>query len=135
MPIIFDLPIPIRHSAAMMQPMVLALRVMDMVEKSFQKQVFATICGLQAQGVDPYSRARHLPGLLPVGPDEIADQSPEARHRLCARLTQALRRERVLGRAGHWTYDLNRHLGLWQALRAETMNSKTAHAGAVISAP
>jgi hypothetical protein len=30
-----------------------------------------------------------------------------------------LRVERARGRAGHWTYDLNRHIGLLQAMKAE----------------
>jgi len=34
-------------------------------------------------------------------------------------LRRALRRERALARAGHWAYDLNRHLALAQALAAE----------------
>ena len=32
------------------------------------------------------------------------------------RLETALRREQALGRAGHWAYDINRHIGLRQAL-------------------
>lgn len=35
-----------------------------------------------------------------------------------ARLTRALRAERRLGLAGHWSYDLNRHIALAQQLRA-----------------
>jgi hypothetical protein len=34
-------------------------------------------------------------------------------------LSRALRAARRRGRAGHWTYDLNRHIGLVQAFRAE----------------
>ncbi|MEI2384614.1 hypothetical protein [Breoghania sp. JC706] len=36
-----------------------------------------------------------------------------------ARLARALRGERRRGLAGHWTYDLNRHIALLQAYRAE----------------
>jgi hypothetical protein len=37
-----------------------------------------------------------------------------------ALLARELRAERALGRAGHWTYDINRHIGLMQAYKAET---------------
>ena len=36
-----------------------------------------------------------------------------------ARLARSLRDERKRGRAGHWSYDLNRHLALTQAYEAE----------------
>lgn len=40
----------------------------------------------------------------------------EERGRIVARLTRRLRRERQRGLAGHWSYDLNRHIALKQAL-------------------
>ena len=72
-----------------------------------------------AAGVEPYDRARHLPRLIPVEPDRLADGSAENRKRILAALARALRAERNRGRAGHWTYDLNRHIGLKQAYAAE----------------
>jgi hypothetical protein len=57
--------------------------------------------------------------LLPLGPDEIAGSEPETTRRIVLKLAHALRVERARGRAGHWTYDLNRHIGLMQALKAE----------------
>ena len=72
-----------------------------------------------AAGSRDYDRSRHLARLIPVGPDEIADQSPPARRAILAKLSRALRAERNRGRAGHWTYDLNRHIGLCQAYAAE----------------
>ncbi len=66
-----------------------------------------------------YDRRLHLPRLLPLDPDAIADFSVEASRRIVRRLASALRSERTRGRAGHWTYDLNRHLALIQAYRAE----------------
>ena len=72
-----------------------------------------------AAGVESYDRTRHLPRLLPIAPDEIADDSVAAGRRIVARLARALRAERSRGRAGHWTYDLNRHIGLKQAYAAE----------------
>jgi hypothetical protein len=74
---------------------------------------------LVAQGVEPYDRARHLPRVLPIGPEEIADESDAMRRAILRRLARALRAERNRGRAGHWTYDLNRHIALAQAYAAE----------------
>ncbi len=68
---------------------------------------------------EPYDRLRHLPRVLPVGPAELADESVAARRKIVARLARALRAERNRGRAGHWTYDLNRHIALAQAYTAE----------------
>jgi hypothetical protein len=73
-----------------------------------------------ARGSDNYDRNRNLPRLLPVGPDEIADESPAARRMILARLSRALRAERNRGRSGHWSYDLNRHIALRQAYAAES---------------
>lgn len=72
-----------------------------------------------AAGVEGYDRLRHLPRLLPIAPADLADDSVTARRRIVARLARALRAERNRGRAGHWTYDLNRHIGLSQAYSAE----------------
>jgi hypothetical protein len=41
------------------------------------------------------------------------------RRNVLARIARALRAERNRGRAGHWTYDLNRHIALAQAYAAE----------------
>jgi hypothetical protein len=76
---------------------------------------------VNAAGVEAYDRLRHLPRLLPIDPVEIADTSIAVRRRVLARLTRALRAERNRGRAGHWTYDLNRHIALKQACTAERM--------------
>jgi hypothetical protein len=66
-----------------------------------------------------YDRRRHLPRVLPVGPEDIEDCGEESGRRIVRRLAAALRAERTRGRAGHWTYDLNPHLALMQAYRAE----------------
>jgi uncharacterized protein YbjT (DUF2867 family) len=70
-----------------------------------------------------YDRARDLPRLLPLWPEEIADPSPLARWRLARVLARALRRERQRGVAGHWSYDLARHAALLKAYRAERMST------------
>ncbi|MCP8937810.1 DUF6477 family protein [Alsobacter sp. SYSU M60028] len=63
-------------------------------------------------GAASYARGLHLWRLLrrkvPATGDEIV-------HALRA----ALDVERGLGLSGHWSYDLNRHIALSQALRAE----------------
>lgn len=71
------------------------------------------------RGTVAYRRAEMLPRLLPVSPSELAEMGEKSSRRLCLRLLTALRRERTRGRAGHWSYDLNRHIGLLQAYRAE----------------
>jgi hypothetical protein len=75
---------------------------------------------LVAQGITHYDRALSLPRVLPVGPDEVADTSDAGRRKIVRRLMRALRAERNRGRAGHWTYDLNRHVALAQAYAAES---------------
>ncbi|MDJ0931795.1 hypothetical protein [Breoghania sp.] len=54
----------------------------------------------------------------PVRRRRIA-RRPSGQSSLVSRLAKALRGERRHGRAGHWTYDLNRHIALMQAYRAE----------------
>lgn len=64
-------------------------------------------------------RPRDLPKLIALWPHELADESPEGRRFVLAKLRRALRAERRLGLAGHWSYDLNRHLGLLSAYKGE----------------
>ena len=40
----------------------------------------------------------------------------ERKEQLCKRLKRLIERERLKGAAGHWSYDLSRHIGLKQAL-------------------
>lgn len=70
-------------------------------------------------GADCYLRARDLPRLIALWPHEVLDQSPEGGLRILSKLRCALRAERRRGRAGHWSYELNRHLGLLSAYRGE----------------
>lgn len=72
-----------------------------------------------ASGAEDYQRSR-LARLIAVTPAEIAATDAQTRRDILLRLERALRSERARGRAGHWTYDLNRHIGLAQAYRAET---------------
>lgn len=66
---------------------------------------------------DAYDRAsalRRFPRLLP---ETIASETQEAALAVLSELERALRVERA--KAGQWSYDLNRHIGLLVAYRAE----------------
>lgn len=77
-------------------------------------------------GAACYDRRRSLPRLIGWVP-EISGAENEASDRaIQARLTRALRAERQRGRAGHWAYDLNRHLALLQALEGEAQRRRSA---------
>ena len=74
---------------------------------------------VKAASRNRYDRGRDLPGLLPLWPSEIADDSPAGRHRIVQKLRRALRQERRRGLAGHWTYNLTRHAALLRAWQSE----------------
>ncbi|MCR4282020.1 MAG: DUF6477 family protein [Bauldia sp.] len=86
---------------------------------SIGRKAADSVDALVAVGSEAYDRFRHLPRILPMGPEELADVSAGGRRKTLARLARALRAERNRGRAGHWTYDLNRHIALAQAYQAE----------------
>jgi hypothetical protein len=91
----------------------------------------SAIAGRIGAGSEVYQRSRHLPRIIPVGPDEMADDSMEGRAAILRKLARALRAERTRGRAGHWTYDLNRHIALSQAYVAERRAARdSSNAGA-----
>lgn len=73
-----------------------------------------------ADGAALYERARRLPKILPLTPAECAGPEPQTTQMIVKRLAGALGRERRLGRGGHWIYDLNRHIALAQAWKAES---------------
>jgi hypothetical protein len=87
--------------------------------RTLQRQARRTLDGVIDTGRQTYERGRMLVRLLPVGPDDIVGSEPETTRGIVLKLARALRTERARGRAGHWTYDLNRHMGLLQALKAE----------------
>jgi hypothetical protein len=66
-----------------------------------------------------HDRRTAIAKVLALWPHELEDQSPGARHRIIARLRQALRAERRRGLSGHWTYDLARHVELLRVYREE----------------
>jgi hypothetical protein len=73
-----------------------------------------------------YDRTRDLPRLLALWPQEIEDWTDTRRLHLLAKLRRALRAERRRARSGHWSYDLNRHLGLLSAYKAELADLASA---------
>lgn len=77
-------------------------------------------------GAHAYDRIRHLPRLVHLLPDEIEALGKAGSTTIVQRLSRALRAERLRGRAGHWTYDLNRHIALHQALLAERARLRSA---------
>jgi hypothetical protein len=74
-----------------------------------------------SQGIQTYRRETDLPRLIPIDPARLANLDQETHRAILARLARALRGERNRGRAGHWTYDLNRHIALRQAYEAERL--------------
>jgi Family of unknown function (DUF6477) len=75
-----------------------------------------------------YNRATDLVRLLPLWPDELADDSIAGRTKVLRMLERAMRAERQRGVGGHWAYDLSRHANLMWALRAERAALKALEA-------
>lgn len=73
---------------------------------------------------DRYDRLRDLPRLIALYPQELCDFSNDGTSAIVSRLQLALRTERRRGQAGHWTYDLERHLQLVRAYKAESARSR-----------
>src|SRR5262245_28884482 len=71
----------------------------------------------------PYDRRTELARVLPLWPHELDDETHEARQRILGKLRRALRAERRRGVAGHWTYDLARHVELLRIYRLELASS------------
>lgn len=59
--------------------------------------------------------------------DGLLAKDETSRSHMCRRLKRLIERERLKGTRGHWSYDLNRHIGLKQALDT-LMASMGAHA-------
>ncbi len=70
-------------------------------------------------GAEVYLRPRDLPKLIALWPHELGDHSLEGCRRVIAKLRRALKAERRRALSGHWSYDLNRHVGLLSAYKGE----------------
>jgi hypothetical protein len=66
-----------------------------------------------------FHRETELPKLIGLWPGELRDYSIEGTARIVALLSKALRSERRRASAGHWAYDLTRHMALAAALKEE----------------
>ena len=64
-------------------------------------------------------RRTALSRVLGLWPQELDDLSAAGRQSIVDRLRRALRAERRRGIAGHWTYDLARHVELLHLYRQE----------------
>jgi hypothetical protein len=84
---------------------------------------------LAAREAKRYCRSRDLPKLLPLWPAELADESRAGTALIVKWLQAALRAERRRGIANHWSYDLNRHLALLGAYKAERAALATSRFG------
>jgi hypothetical protein len=92
-------------------------------KRSPATRVFAT---MTAAGASAYSRTRDLPKLIALWPHELDDESLEGCRHVLAKLRRALRAERRRATSGHWSYDLNRHLGLVSAYKGELARLKAS---------
>jgi hypothetical protein len=70
-----------------------------------------------------YDRRAELPRVLPLWPHELDDETSAGRRNIVCKLRRALRAERRRGIAGHWTYDLSRHVELLRIYRLELASS------------
>lgn len=57
--------------------------------------------------------------IIPGGGVDVDRYTAPSSRRLLVRLRKALREERRRGQAGHWSYDLNRHIALAEAHKTE----------------
>jgi hypothetical protein len=66
-----------------------------------------------------HERRAAVSRVIALWPHELDDSSHAGRQRVVAKLRRALREERRRGIAGHWSYDLARHVELLRVYRQE----------------
>ncbi len=79
-------------------------------------------------GLGGYERRAALARFHRLSAETIMSETPEASRLVLKEIEKAMRAERA--RAGHWTYDLNRHIALLVAHRAETARLRRLVGGA-----
>ncbi|HEY8123956.1 MAG TPA: DUF6477 family protein [Methylocystis sp.] len=84
----------------------------------FATEAEAALNAALAAGLNAYDRARALARFHRLSAETIASESPDAARAALKEIERAMRGERA--RRGHWSYDLNRHISLLVAHRAET---------------
>lgn len=80
----------------------------------------AAVAALQASldsGLKGYDRRRSLARFHRLSAETIESETPDAARAVLREIERAMRAERA--RIGHWTYDLNGHIALLVAHRAE----------------
>jgi len=107
---------PSQEASTLRQKLQHQIRARRARGRATAKGMFGTMA---EAGAAAYSRARDLPKLIALWPHELDDESQEGMFRVLGKLRRALRAERTRGPAGHWSYDLNRHLGLLSAYKRE----------------
>ena len=83
-----------------------------------RKQRPTRICAIRPTR-PAYDRHAALCRVLALWPHEFDNHTPAGRQNILAKLRRALRAERRRGIAGHWTYDLARHIELLHVYRQE----------------
>ena len=73
-----------------------------------------------------YDRARDLLKAIALFPEQLADTSREGTKYILAKLLNQARALRDLGLRSHWTYDLNVHIAVLAAIKAEQKNLERA---------
>jgi len=86
------------------------------LSQSMTRRVFGPMI---AAGAADYMRVRDLPKLLKLAEDDLEQFTIAGTERIVERLTRAARAQGTLGRRRHWSYDMNRHLAVLIALKAE----------------
>jgi hypothetical protein len=87
------------------------------LEFSFRAPAEAAVNAALRAGVKTYDRKTALARFPRLSRDVIDSGEPAAARAVLREIETALRRERRC--AGHWSYDLNRHIGLLTAYRVE----------------
>jgi len=86
-----------------------------MVQSEWTKQTAAFLAARDAQRSMARQRLA-LQILCGEDLDAVIALGAAEKQTYCRRLKRLIERERIKGGKGHWSYDLNRHIGLKQAL-------------------
>lgn len=101
-------------------PLCLTVALRRTMPERFTIQAWRAVDITIENGARRYQRARHLRPLLPLSCPPHDMPEPDATRMVLSGLRRKLGGERRRARATPRSYDLNRHIALLQALRAET---------------
>ncbi len=94
-----------------------AERTLRRAERRLAQEAPAALDASLRASLEKYDRKRALAAFHRLTHEIIDSETPAAARRVLDEIDCAIRRERA--RRGHWTYDLNRHIALHVAQRAE----------------